>query len=99
MKRRGNSTVKINHIGDLFEKYRLRIKAPQGSVRKEALSVIVELTGFPITLEQLEYTVSTRTLVLRVPSILRSEIMFKQSDILRLLQDRLGVESAPKTIL
>lgn len=88
----------MKKIGDLFEKYRKYFKAPQASVEKECVVVIKEVTGFDVPFEQVEYTVSTRSLYLKVPSILKSELKFHYSNILKLLVKRLGVDVAPKNI-
>lgn len=85
-------------IGDLFERYRTRIKAPQASVEKECAAVITKVTGFTVSVEQINYTVSTRTISLQVPSILKSELRFKQQQILQELENRLGKDGCPKII-
>ncbi|MEY3783910.1 MAG: hypothetical protein RLZZ230_232 [Candidatus Parcubacteria bacterium] len=90
---------KMKQIGDLFERYRTRIKAPQASVEKVCVEVINEVTGYSVTLKQVTYTVSTRTLSIQVPSILKSELKFHYSEILRILKTRLGADGSPKVIL
>jgi len=89
----------MKRIGDLFEKYRTRFKAPQASVEKVCVAVINEVTGFELTAEQVTYTVNTRTVSLQVPSILKSELRFHHALILKKLTDQLGKDGAPKTIL
>lgn len=88
----------MKRLGDLFERYRTRFKAPQASVEKECIVIIKELTAFDIQLSQLEYTVSTRTISLRVPSILRTEILFKKTEILDRLKAHLGADNCPTYI-
>lgn len=88
----------MKRLGDLFERYRTRIKAPQASVEKECIVIIKELTQFDIQLSQLEYTVGTRTISLRVPSILRTEILFKKAEILEKLKAHLGADNCPTYI-
>jgi hypothetical protein len=88
----------MKRLGDLFERYRSRIKAPQASVEKECLIIIKELTQFDLQLSQVEYTVSTRTLSLRVPSILRTEILLKKLEILEKLKTQLGADNCPTYI-
>src|SRR6056297_2902234 len=85
----------MKRLGDLFERYRTKIKAPQASVEKECLIIIKELTQFDLELSQVEYTVSTRTLSLRVPSVLRTEILLKKTEILERFKSRLGADSCP----
>jgi hypothetical protein len=88
----------MKRLGDLFERYRTRIKAPQASVEKECLVIINELTHLKLEMSHIEYTVSTRTLSLRVPSILRTEILFKKQLILDKLKAHLGADSCPTYI-
>jgi hypothetical protein len=90
--------MKMKRMGDLFEKYRTRFKAPQASVEKECIVVIKELTQFDLQPSQIEYTVSTRTISLRVPSILRTEILFKKTEILDTLKAHLGADNCPTYI-
>jgi len=86
-------------IGDLFEKYKSRFRAPQATVEKACVEVIYEVTGFELTVEQVTYTVNTRTISLHVPSILKSELRFYNEKILNKLTDQLGKEGSPKVIL
>lgn len=88
----------MKQIGGLFEKYRLTIKAPQGSVENEAVVVIEKITGFLLKKEQVVYTVSTKTLSLQIPSILKSEIQFKREQILTELQKNLGKDNSPQVL-
>ncbi len=89
----------MKQLGDLFEKYRTRIKAPQATVEKECIQVVLEVTGFNLNLNQVTYTVSTRTISLKVPSILKTELKFHYAAILQILETRLGVDGSPKVIL
>ncbi len=89
----------MKRLGDLFEKYRSRLKAPQASVEKACVEVIYEVTGFELKVEQVSYTVSTRTISLQVPSILKSELRFHHKSILDKLDEKLGKEGSPKVIL
>ncbi len=88
----------MKQIGDLFEKYRIKFKAPQGSVENEAIVVIETCTGFLLKKEQVVYTVSTKTLSLQIPSILKSEIFFKREQILSELQKNLGSDHTPQVL-
>ena len=90
---------KMKRVGDLFDKYRKRLKAPQSTVEKACASVIKEVSGFDVTAEQITYTVSTRTVFLQVPSLLKSELRFHNKTILNKLEEQLGKEGAPQVIL
>ena len=85
----------MKRVGDLFLKYRTHFKAPQASVEKECLLVITEVTGYTLTSDQVTYTVSTRTISLTVPSVLKSELRFHQEAILIELKNRLGKDGCP----
>ena len=88
----------MKRLGDLFERYRKRIKAPQASVEKECLIIINELMQFDLKTSQIEYTVSSRTLSLRIPSVLRTEILLKKTEILEKLKAHLGADNCPTHI-
>lgn len=88
----------MKRVGDLFEKYRTKFKAPQASVKKECIVVIKEVSGFDILIEQIEYSVSTKTISLQVPSVIKNELKFHHSKILLILSEKLGNNNAPKII-
>lgn len=88
----------MKQLSSLFEKYKTRFKAPQATVEKECVAVIKEVTGFELSINQVTYTVSTRTISLQVPSLLKSELRFHYTAILKQLTDRLGKDVCPKMI-
>ncbi len=88
----------MKHISDLFSRYQNKIKPPQSSIVKEFVSVCEERCGFKLKEEQCSYTVSTKTIYLTVPSILKSEVMRNKKTILQSLKDRLGI-NAPVEII
>ena len=90
---------KMKRVGDLFEKYRLKFKAPQATVEQACLEAIKEITGFDLPKGSVKYTVSTRTLALQVPSVMKSELRFHNESIIKKLEKKLGKETVPKTIL
>ena len=89
----------MKRLGGLFAKYKDHFKAPQASVEKEFIAVVKEATGFELKPEQVSYTVSTRTISLQIPGLLKNELRFKQDMILEHLSKRLGKTSCPKLIL
>lgn len=89
----------IQQLGNLLELYKKRFKAPQASVEKECLQVIQELTQFTLTIDQVSYTVSNRSLKINAPSIIKSELRLYHSQILNEVQKRLGESTSPKIIL
>lgn len=90
---------KMKSVGDLFEKYRKHFKAPQATVEKACAKVIKKVSGFDVSPENITYTVSTHTISLQVPSVLKSELRFYNEKILQQLQQDLGETGAPKLIL
>jgi len=89
---------KFTKIGSLFEIYKKRLRPPQASVEEVCFEVIREVTKFPISREWIVYTVSTRTVSIQAPSILKSELAFYYDEIKKQLQDKLGAAHAPLII-
>jgi hypothetical protein len=90
---------KMKKLGDLFGKYQTKFKAPQASVEKACIEAIFKATNYRLKEEMVVFTVSTKTISLNVPSILKSEIKFKHRDILKDLEMSLGKDVSPKVIL
>lgn len=89
----------IKPITSLFDKYKQQLVAPQGSVKKCFCEVVADLYGFDIPQKQLEYSVYSKTLTLKVSGPLKTELLLRKDEILVHLQGRLGPKSAPKIIL
>lgn len=89
----------VHQLGNLLLKYKTLLKPPQASVEKECISIIKSLTGMELLPHQLSYTVSTRTLVLKTPSLIRSELMMQREVILRELRLQLGEKNAPLSLI
>ncbi len=87
------------NIKDLFEVYKTRFRAPQGSVITAAKEVIHDLLGFQVENRLLAYTPQSRILQIRAPGPLKSEILLHKEEILTHLKGRLGAKSAPLQIL
>lgn len=95
MKARRGELVKV---GSLFEKYAKTLKPPQRSVEKMACEAIQAIVGCVLEDNQVSYTVATRTLYIKAPALLRSEIKLHGSEILAVLRDRLPKEP-PQVLL
>jgi hypothetical protein len=91
-------TLNIQQLGNLLDRYKRHLKPPQASVEKECIYIIKELYGFVILPQQVSYSVSTKTLHIKTPSIMRSELVMKYPEIIHELKQRLG-ESAPQMIV
>lgn len=92
-------TLNTSQLGNLLARYKTLLKPPQASVEKECLVVIKEVSGIQLTPQQVSYTVSTRTLIIKAPSVLRSELKFHHTAILQNLKTRLGENTTPTTII
>ena len=93
------ATLNESQIGNLLERHRKNLKPPQSTIERLSASVIKEVTGFSIKPEQVSYAVSTRTITLKVPSIVRSELKQHYKKILTELKKQTSEETVPKTIL
>lgn len=88
----------MKHISDLFSRYQNKIKPPQSSIVKVFIAICEEETGFQLKEEQCSYSPTTKTIHLKTPSVLKSELLQKKDDLLRRLKIQLGV-NAPEQIL
>ncbi len=86
-------------IGDLFEVYRKRLRAPQKSVITVAKEIIHDLLGVSLDAKVFSYSPHTRTLSIRASGMVKSEIALRKEEILAHLKGRLGEKSAPTTLL
>ena len=94
-KRRGEITA----VRDLFAKYKTTLQAPQKTVELETILIVGEMLGITLKENQVAYTVSSRVLHIKAPSVIKQEVQLKNPTILAELKKRLGVKSAPLTIL
>jgi hypothetical protein len=97
MTKRSNSGPR--KIGDLFETYKKRLRAPVGSVVIAAHDVIADVCGISLPESALLYTPRTKTLVIHASGMAKSEILFHKDEIITHLKGRLGAGNAPTTIL
>lgn len=97
MRKKGRG--EITKIQNLFEVYKQRLRAPQGSVIKEFQEVIKEMFHVDIRPDQCSYSVATKTLKVTLSGPLRTEITLRKSEVLAHLKGRLGEKSAPTNIL
>jgi len=88
-----------NQLGNLLERYKTHFQPPQASVEKECILVIKDVTGIELTKQQISYSVVTRTLVIKAPSLIRSELKTKHPLILKELSGRLGSKNPPVAII
>ncbi len=89
----------IMKLGDLFEKYKKILKAPQGVIIDCFIEVVDDVIGLKIAKQQISYTVHSRTLSVRVSGPLKSEIKLRKKEILAHMKGRLGDQGAPIEIV
>ena len=89
----------IVKVGDLFEVYTKRLKAPQGTVITTFREVVKDLLDVSIDKKQCAYTVATKTFKITAPGPLKSEILIRKREILMHMKGRLGEKSAPTEII
>ena len=90
---------KMKKIGDLFERYKTHFKAPQATIEKAFVDAVKASTGYEIEISKVRYTVSTKTISLSIPSLLKTELRLKQPAIISELKKKLGEKEAPNLIL
>ena len=96
MKKRRGEIIKVS---SLFEKYKKRLKPPQGSVIKEVIEVVEDITGIILENSQIKYSIHTKVISIQAPSLIKQEIKLKQDEILIHLKARLGVNNIPTIFL
>lgn len=89
----------IKKVSDLFETYRKRLKAPQKTIVSSFQEVVRDLYGIEVKAEYVTYTPFSRTLSLKAPGTLKTEIILRKGEILAHIKGRLGVQNAPKDII
>ena len=95
-KKRGGGIVKIS---DLFKKYTDVLKAPQKTVVKNFIEVIQDLFGVTLRPDQCAYSVTSRTLSLRISGMLKTEIILQKKKVLEHMEQRLGEKNRLREIL
>lgn len=81
-------------LKDLLSRYR-GITLPDELVRREAVTVIKDLTGLDLTIKQVQ--VKNYDLVIAVPAIVKSAIYVKREKIIAALTAKLG-QKAPRKV-
>lgn len=89
----------IKQLSQLFDKYKNTLKAPQASVINVFIEVIHELYEIELKKEWVVYNPQTKTINLKAPGPIISEIKLNKKEITDHLKGRLGVNSAPKEII
>ena len=91
--------MEMKKLSSLFERYQKILVPPQASVEKRVAEIICEITPLQIKPEQVSYSVGSKTISLKVPSVLKSELQHHKATILARLESEMGIKNSPKTIL
>ena len=86
-------------VRDLFTVYRERLRPPESSVVRVALTVINRHSPVEITEAMVTYTVATRTLSIHTPSLLKQRLCVMEPAILAELERELGAQSCPRALV
>jgi len=89
----------VKRVADLFEVYRKRLRAPQKTVVQSFQEVVNDVCGIVLKKDTVSYATNSRTISLKVPGQIKTEIMFKKDEILVHLKGRLGPKNAPEHIV
>jgi hypothetical protein len=86
-------------ISNLFEVYKKRFRAPQGSVVTASVEVVHDLLGITLEARSCEYSPQSRILHIKAHGPMKTEIFLHKEEILAHLKGRLGEKSSPTQIL
>lgn len=89
----------IVKLGDLFEKYRKNLKAPEKTIIVAFEEVVLDLFEIKIPKGKVKYSPASKTISIIGGGPLKSEINLHKEEILLHMKGRLGEKSAPKEIL
>ena len=90
---------KMKRVGDLFSKYKNKLRPPQSTVEKECSAAVKVVTGFTVAAEKITYNTHTKVIYLQVPSLLKTELVFYHERIILEMRKNLHEAEVPKTIL
>ena len=82
-------------LGNLLLRYKKIFKPPQQSVLLEVVAVVKEVVGVDVSTSQFSYTVASRVVYVKTPSIIKTEILKKKAVIKKALSERLGDQHGP----
>ena len=85
----------IVKISDLFLKYKKTLIAPQGSVIKEVVVVVEEVTGIKVDKKYFKYNVYNKTIYCNAPSSIKTEVKLFEDIIKDKLTKKLGAKNTP----
>ncbi len=101
---RGRNTGEEKHTGTvqistLFEKYKKRLRPPQGIVIAAFCTVVAAELGITLAPTSVRYNVHSRTLYVTASGPEKTEILLRRSHVLALCRKALGELGAPEQIV
>ena len=88
----------VRKVGDLFDKYKQTLQAPQGIVIGVFIEVVSDLIGITIPKERISYSVHNKALTMQISGPLKSEILLQKEEIFTHMKGRLGGKGVPQQI-
>ena len=103
-RRRNRNTGEEKHtgavqIGTLFEKYKRRLRPPQGIVISAFCTIVSLELGVALSPTMVRYNVHSRLLSVTASGPHKTEILLRRSHILALCRETLGELGAPRQIV
>ena len=92
-------TPEVRHVRDLFAVYKNKLRAPEKSVVVVVIAVIDEVVGIQVPVTQCRYNIRTRTISLHTSGVVKDRIRLHTSEILTILESKLGTQSCPHIIM
>ncbi len=89
----------IKKVSDLFAKYKKQLHAPEGVVLDACIGVIEDLFSLTLEKNQCSFSPRTKTLTLRIPGPLKSEILLRKKEVLTHIRGRVPGSTYPEEIL
>jgi len=89
----------VKKIGDLFEKYKNKLQAPQATVVNGFIEVVEKEFDYHIQKHLCTYSPHSKTISLSISGPVKTEILLNQNLILTELSKKIGEKNTPKQIL
>lgn len=89
----------LKKVSDLLERYKNNLVPPQKTIEKAFIKAAAEACGITLLPSSVRYTVSTKTLYLTPPSVIKQELLIQKEVLVKALEKALGDRGATITIL
>lgn len=89
----------IKKLSALFDVYVKRLSAPQRTVVDGFCEAVESVLGVSLDSTHISYTPASRTITLRLPGAIKSEILLQKKVILEAVEKKLGQKNTPRDII